>query len=139
MSVGQLELLRGVGAGRRFVEQDHLRFGGERAGDLETASRTVGELGGDRFASFARPTNSSNSSTTASEVCSPRRVRGPFTSAPDEPDTAVVFGPDLDVLKDAERTEESRGLEGPRDAGLGDRCAFLPMTDRAARRRARRR
>jgi hypothetical protein len=44
--VGQLQLLRRVRAGGRFVEENHLRLGRQRPTDLQTATCAVGELRG---------------------------------------------------------------------------------------------
>ena len=136
----ELQLLRGVGAGGRFVEQDHLGIGGERAGDLEAPSLAVGELARRSVLASSRETDEIEQldRRRCRTAFSPRRVRGPFDAARRaRPIPRWSSAPILMFSNTRERAEEPRGLESPRDASLGDAVRLL--ADHGDRRGASRR
>ncbi len=138
----EVQLLRRVRAGGRLVEQQQLRIGAERAGDLEPTLSAVGQ--GDR--KFVRPPAQTNEleqfeGAFVTRAVLPPRVRQPQHRA-QRAGAPARLQPDLDVLERGERVEQPDVLEGARDAEQRDPIRFaaenlrltpvlVPQDDRA--------
>ena len=120
-SVRLVGLLR-VHPGRRLVEQQQLRVGRERAGDLDAALVAVGEVDGELVVDAWRPapTKSSISRALSSDSRSSRRVRGGRRIEPNSPARMRACRPTITFSTRGHRREQADVLERPRHAQRRD-------------------
>ena len=97
--LGEVALLRRVGAGRRLVEQQHTGVGAERPGDLEPALLAVGEGAGELVGPRARRTSRSSSSACAGALALLAALPRHPEHRRDRTGPLPRLDPDLDVLE----------------------------------------